>query len=157
MRRSYKISDETIKVINGHARTVAIEYGCEEQYIFSILSNAQTDPFAKFEWLFRSAVKAGCNVLPWMSKLEHIRDSYLARGLCVKEETAATLKEFTELNSAVLNDKSLYVQLSEALDLREQADRNVKAIMDAIHKDKDTGFNVREMGKAAVSRYRGAR
>lgn len=81
-------------------------------------------------------------------------------GLCIKTETAKTIKETSDLAHQVLTDAPLYDQLKEALEARDQAEINVKAILDAINDEKEFGgrrrisYDTREKVKPLVQKRR---
>jgi hypothetical protein len=70
MRHTYELSTETIKVLNGSATKVAEEMHVDPSYLHQILGKTQTDPFAKFVFLFDAAVRVGLDVSPWLNRLE---------------------------------------------------------------------------------------
>ena len=77
MRHEYPLSTYTIKTINGKATEVAEEAGVSKTTIYNILEQKDTDPFSKFEiLLFAPAVRAGCDVSPWLNRLEAIVSKY---------------------------------------------------------------------------------
>lgn len=148
-RRTYKLSAETIKVVNGSATKVADEFGCDPAYIHQILGQTATDPFAKFEWLFASAVKAGCDVGPWLRRLEVICAKYAGMGSgCVQTETAKFVKESNDVAMAAIENKSLDRQLIEADEALRQLEIHRKTIVAKIAAGESA--NVREFTKEKV-------
>jgi hypothetical protein len=136
MARQFERTDETIKVINGHAQAVAEEYGCIDKYIYNICSGNETDPFAKFEWLFSAAVRAGCDVSPWIQRLKAIAARYESKSLSLETEACRFVKEAADVSVAVINHKPLPEQLAEACEAERQAARLKRAILDRIADEK---------------------
>ena len=58
-------------------------------------------------------------------------------GLCLKTETAKLGMETADVSRVVLTEAPLYTQLLEATQARDQAERTVKAILEAIHAEQD--------------------
>lgn len=69
-------------------------------------------------------------------------------NLCVNTELAKSEKEFSDVWKAKLNDKSLYEQLTEAVENEAQAIRLKEAILTAINKERETCNSSRSRLKA---------
>lgn len=137
-RKTYELSQQTIQAINGHATNVAEEFGCIDKYIYAILAGTVTDPFAKFAWLFSSAVRAGCDVSPWLTELDRIRAKYtFTNALCHEEETAKFVKESSDVPIANISGAPLYQQLSEIDQAIRQGELTRAALLDAINREKE--------------------
>jgi hypothetical protein len=136
-RHNFRLTDETIKVFNGSAKVIAEEADVSDKYIHAILAGSETDPFAPFQFYYAAAVRAGKDVSPYDNRLALIRAKYDRSGLCHREETAKLGMETADVARVVLTDAPLYAQLVEATQARDQAERTVKAIMDAINAEKD--------------------
>ena len=136
-RHTFELSDETIKVFNGAAKAIAEEADVSDKYVHAILAGTETDPFAPFQFYYAAAVRAGKDVSPYDNRLAIIRSKYEKSGLCLKEETANLIGETADVSRAVLTDAPLYTQLIEATQARDQAERTVKAILDAINAEKE--------------------
>ena len=78
-----------------------------------------------------------------LTRLREASKPIANHGLCIHIETAKTQKETTDLTCAVLTDAPLYDQLKEALEGRQQYDRLVTAILEAINQEKETENSVR--------------
>ncbi|MDL5055923.1 hypothetical protein [Geitlerinema calcuttense] len=155
MRRTYDLTKQTIDVINGHGSAIAEEFGCDPSYISQILGKTETDPFAKFLWLYRSAIKAGCDVNHWLNELHRVKAQYESKmNLCHKKEMALSVIETAEVNHAVLTDKPLNEQLKEAGDAVEQAERVKQAILEQMNRDSSEVPTSRKFGRAAVLVHR---
>lgn len=138
MRRTYSLSTETIKVINGNATKVAEEFGCEPSYIHQILGQSVTDPFAKFEWLFASAVKAGCDVSPYLNRLDAIQAKYRGgNSQCVETETIKFVKESADVPIAKIDGRPYHVQLTEVTQAITQGEILKDALISAINAEKE--------------------
>jgi hypothetical protein len=132
MARVFITSDETREVINGHAKELAKEYGCDRSYYDQIVSNHETDGFEKFrQSLFLPALRAGRPVAPWVTRLKLDEERYrLLNGhLCIKTETAKSVKECGEAFSASIEDKPLETQLIETDQAIAQLEIQRKAII----------------------------
>lgn len=81
VRHCYELQPETIKAINGHAQNVAEEMDVSDKHIYAILAGTETDPFSKFVVLFSAAVRAGCDVSPWLNRLEAVVGKYRNAGV----------------------------------------------------------------------------
>lgn len=161
-RHNFSLTDETRKVFNGSAKDIAEEADVKDKYIYAILAGTETDPFAPFQFYYAAAVRAGKDVSPYDNRLAIIRSKYQSHErLDHRQETAKLGKEASDVSSVVLTDEPLYKQLVEATQAREQAERTVKAIIDAINEEKEspnggrTRINgVRPFARAAVEKRR---
>lgn len=161
-RHTFELTEETIKVFNGSAKAIAEEADVSNKYIHGILAGTESDPFSAFQFYYAAAVRAGRDVSPYDNRLAIIRAKYQTdEDLCHKAETAKLGKETSDVASVVLTDAPLYAQLVEATQARDQAERTVKAILEAIHEEKEsvnggkTRINgVRPFAKAAVEKRR---
>lgn len=116
MARVFQTSDETREVINGHAKDMAAEYGCNRSYYDAIVSDHETDGFEKFrQSLYLPALRAGRPVTPWITRLKLDLEKYqpLAETACIQSETAKSVKEFNDVVCASIEGKPLEKQLIE--------------------------------------------
>jgi hypothetical protein len=135
MARVFITSDETREVINGHAKQLAEEYGCDRSYYDQIVSNHETDGFEKFrQSLYLPALRAGRPVAPWITRLRLDEEKYraLAKHGCVKTETAKFVKEANDVAVAHIEEQSLEQQLIEIDQAIAQAEIQRKAIISQI-------------------------
>lgn len=156
-RKTYELSAETIKVLNGQSTKVAEEFGCDPSYMHGILAKSETDPFAKFEWLYAAAVRAGCDVSHWLNRLDAIRAKYYRmEPKCLETETAKFVKESTDVPIAKINDRPLKDQLAEVTQALKQGEILRDTILDAINAENGDTPNVRVMAKEFVNGRNGA-
>lgn len=147
MRRTYELSTETIKVLNGSATKVAEEFGCKPEYIHQILGGTQTDPFAKFEWLFSSAVKAGCDTDPYLNRLEAIVAKYRNSGV--------TRSPFECLADKITGDAVTTKKIVKSLEDGAISEREIGQIQAAIRAERRV-LNELEMGLLNVKETQAA-
>lgn len=57
-RKTYTLTDETYRVLNGKEAEIAKEMECEPQYIYGIKNKDNPDPYPKFRELFRASANA---------------------------------------------------------------------------------------------------
>lgn len=137
-----------MKVINGKADLIADEWDVTPGYIYNIQTGRETDPFAKFQAFFAACVRAGCDVSPWLNRLEVIKAKYPAREpLSVETETTNSLKESTDFFAATIEGKSYTERLSELDQSMKQDEITKKALIKAIADENENGrraFSVRE-------------
>jgi desulfoferrodoxin (superoxide reductase-like protein) len=132
-RHDYPLSDETINVINGHATEVAEHFGCNPSHIYNILGGTETDAFSRFLWLFSSAVKAGCNVTPYLSRLEAVQAKYAKDDAgCVDAETAKLMRESADVAVAQIEHRTTERKLIEVDELIAQAEITRKALINEL-------------------------
>lgn len=137
-RKTYSLSTETIKVLNGSATKVAEEFGCDPGYIHQILGQTVTDPFAKMEWLFAAAVRAGCDVSPWMNRFDAILLKYRGgEGHSIDKATAEFVDEAADVPVAKITGKSFYEQLVEVDEAMHKLQILRDSLLHAINKDKE--------------------
>lgn len=48
MRETYPITTETLNILDGHAKQIALEMDVDKSYLYQILSSVEADPFGKF-------------------------------------------------------------------------------------------------------------
>ena len=136
MRKTYSLSQQTIQVINGSSTTVAEEFGCEPSYIHQILGQSVTDPFAKFEWLFASCVKAGLDVSPWLNRLE---------AIVAKYRSINTRSPFECLADKISGDAVTTKKIVKSLEDGAISDKEIGQIQTAIRAERRV-LNELEMG-----------
>jgi len=54
-RMTYTLSSQSRKILTDHVKDIAIEFDCNDSYLYQILSEVETDPFAKFVRLFKAS------------------------------------------------------------------------------------------------------
>lgn len=134
MKHVFELSDQTIKVVNGHATELAEEAGVGNKYIYAILANRETDPFAKFEHYYTAACRARLDVSPWDNRLAVIRSRYQQTDtLYLPLEAAKLVEETADVAIAVLTDKTPEQNLKEATEALRQAEKTYQAAIDAIN------------------------
>src|SRR5688500_13826813 len=111
-RHSYKLSVETIKVLSDRVEAVANEMCVRPQAIYNILEQRETDAFAKMKVLAPAAVRAGCDIGPWISWLQSIQIQEPKR-LPVRLVAGQYSKETNDVGVAVIEGRSLEEQLTE--------------------------------------------
>lgn len=155
MARVFLTSDETREVINGHAKDMAAEYGCDRSYYDQIVSNHETDGFEKFrQSLFLPALRAGRSVTPWLTRLTIDQEKYLAFSPTsgIETETAKFVKEAADIPIAHISQKPAYERLNEICEAETQLAILKAATIAEINQEKDEENSARSrFGNKPVS------
>ncbi len=131
------LTDETAAVFKPAVKKIADEYGCTPSFIYKILEHEKNDPFQPWlEW-YSACVRAGADVSHWDNRLALVRAKYNRTNLDHRAEAARLGCETADVTRVVLTDAPLYDQLTEACQAQQQAERTVKAILNAINAEKD--------------------
>lgn len=70
MRHNYCLTDLSRAALkSAKVKDIAKEWNVDEDYLYGILSNNNTDPFAPFRMMFKSIVDAGGDALPYLTDL----------------------------------------------------------------------------------------
>jgi hypothetical protein len=147
MKFTYRLTQQTIQAINGHAQQVAEEMDCSPKHIYSILAGTYTDPFAVFERLFAAAVRAGCDVGHWLRRLDAIRAKYYRmEPQSIETETAKSVKEFNDVVIASIEGKPIDKQLIEI----DQAISQLEILRKAAISQLAAGDNLRSFARNRV-------
>lgn len=138
-RHIYPTSLETVKVINGRAQRIAEEMEVTDKYIYAIQAGTETDPFAKFIALYAACVRAGCDVVPWITRIRLIDEKYktLSKELHIGHVTANFVRESADVPAAHMEGKSLEKQLKEAQEAKYAAADLEQQLIRAINKRDD--------------------
>ena len=114
-RHDYPLTPETIKVMTGNAQQIAEEAGYRPSYAYAITEAKVTDPFSVFVHLYAAAVRAGCNITPWITRLKLIEEKYrpLQKNFCVQKEVAEFVTKAGQAANCHSVDEDLEKKLAE--------------------------------------------
>jgi hypothetical protein len=59
MRETYPLTTETLNILDGHAKQIALEMDVDKSYLYQILSSVEADPFGEDPRLFAKAASNG--------------------------------------------------------------------------------------------------
>jgi hypothetical protein len=136
-RHKFELSKETIAVFNGHSAAIAEEYDCDPSYISQILGKTATDPFSRFVPMFAAAVRAGCDVSPYLNRLEAIVAKYRNMGI--------TRSPFACLADKISGDATTTKRIVASLEDGAISDKEIAQIQNAIRAERRV-LNELEMG-----------
>jgi hypothetical protein len=129
-------------VPNGIKRDVASRTGIYESIVYAYFNKFDERKSPQFktlqiQWaLDELNPEVGERHWQAMVRLREANKPATTLGLCVKLETAKTVTETADLVSKVIRDEPLYDQLKEAIEARDQIEKNITAILEAINKEK---------------------
>lgn len=148
-RHDYPLTTETIKVFNGKAGCIAQEANVAGSYVYAITEGKVTDPFSVFLHYYAAAVRAGCDVSPWLNRLDAIVAKYRPqRQHSVKKAVVAFTKESAEVPASHIEGQTLEQQLLETQQANARGADLERALLYAIaerdrEQERVTGRSVR--------------
>ena len=130
MRFTYALSDETRKVLTENVGRISEEMDVVDKYLYAILANDKTDPFAPFVRLYAAAVRSGAPVCYYDHKLAAIRARY--------EKSIPLKTEIDCLTDKINSDADTTSQLVDALKDGVIDAHEAERIQHAIDKERST-------------------
>ena len=100
-REIYSLTDATKDVLTDCVKTVAGAMGKADKYLYAILSEDKTDPFAPFESLYKGVLKAGLSTCHWDNHLEFHRYRF-GGGQAKTKDAAACFAEKLNVHALTL-------------------------------------------------------
>lgn len=143
MRHTRPLTDETRHALTPRIKQVAAEMDVSDKFLYGILAEANSDPFANFKPLFRAVCRTDVSAAaPFMHALQAIYHAEQQRqcGALVTQDAGSTLRvhrELTDVIDAALAAKPIPDQLRE--------------IEEAIDELKSRAYRLQERGMRAVS------
>lgn len=134
-RHVYSLTDETRKVLtdNVKIKDIAKEMHCDESYLYQILSQVETDCFAKIERIAAAVTRAGGDITPWISSLRAIRlRNERLQPLNSHQEAARLASEAADVSAAFIEHKDPETKLREVREEIAQARRVERALLEEI-------------------------
>jgi len=130
MREEYGLTPETDKVLTDNVKPISLEMIVSARWLYRILDESATDPFALFERLYAATVNANKDTSPWDNKLAAIR---------ARQQKRTPAKPITEcLTDSLHENADLATQFIEALRDGDIDTKEAEAIQPIIDKARAT-------------------
>jgi hypothetical protein len=138
-RRTYRLSDETFKVLSGNESAIDREMECDVSYISKIKNSSEPDRYPPFREIFRAACHTGCAPAEiWLNDLTAI---YVrSRSIGIKpSELSAKLLEKIETDAKSLS------ALVDALKDGKLEEGECHEVLSKLAKNQETNASIKQL------------
>jgi hypothetical protein len=129
-REIYSLTDQTTAVVTDNVGAIAAEMDVSNKYLYAILSEEKTDPYAPFRRLYAAAVRAGAPTCHWEVDLNAIK----TRSMKIRPSKT----EIECLTEKVMSDADTTAKLVDALRDGDIDEVERRSIITAIEKERRT-------------------
>lgn len=136
-REIFTLSDATRDTLTDNVKAIAGAMGKTDKYLYAILSEDKTDPFAPFENLYKGVLKAGLSTCHWDNHLEFHR--YRFGGQQNPKDATTCFKEKMNFHSLTLS------RFIEAFSDGEFDEREIRLIEESLDKEENNIGAIRAM------------
>lgn len=135
MRHTYRLSDQTRKALKGFSEDIAEEMDVTPQAISAYLSDAQTDPYAKFRPLFKAIARVNPDgAAGYLKDLSAVYELATRRAVArrdISDLTGDIGREFVEFMQSRMKGMPLEIQEQECMDILQVVCETMKNLKEA--------------------------